>query len=153
MVWDPLCNFFLSCWKRVVFFLQQKCILCTSLWGTGLSIVLQGLVLLVWVARLVLSVFTLRSLVCPPSLSHHRRVRLRSRNAVIDCWICRLNLSSLRRVEAWAVLPCVVTSETGTNDSHYPDTCEAVLLLLPISVLWCDLGALTVLLALCWNHE
>jgi len=44
---------------------MQKCILHTSLRGTGLSIVLQGLVLMVWVVRLVLFVFTLRSLVSP----------------------------------------------------------------------------------------
>jgi hypothetical protein len=61
----PRVIFFLSRWKRVGFFLLQKCILCTSLGETGLSIVLQDLVLLVWAARLVLSVFTLRSLVSP----------------------------------------------------------------------------------------
>jgi len=44
---------------------MQKCILHTSLRGTGLSIVLQGQVLMVWVVRLVLFVFTLRLLVSP----------------------------------------------------------------------------------------
>lgn len=64
---------------------MQKCILHTSLRGTGLSIVIQGRVLNGLGSKLGFICFHFAVAGVPHLLSYPRLVRLRSRNAVIDC--------------------------------------------------------------------